>query len=112
MLDAETNNTEDLALWYGSLMRTLLTLFESIASGVSWDEVVRPLFGEVSVFAGVAFCVYVFFAWSSLMNVVTGLLVEKASHIARDERDHVLAHRISSILFQRRSGSGAGSGLE
>eukprot|EP00971_Amphidinium_carterae_P041789 821285-Amphidinium_carterae.1 len=37
-----------LQYWFGSLGRSMLTMFECVLSGVSWDVVVRPLITHFS----------------------------------------------------------------
>ena len=43
----------DIMLWYGSVGRTLLTLFMSTTSGVDWCDCYLPL--EQSPFSGCSF---------------------------------------------------------
>merc|ERR1712048_1292781 len=37
-----------LCVWFCSLGRSILTLFECITGGANWDEVLMPLYDEVS----------------------------------------------------------------
>ena len=54
--------------YFGSLVETMLTLFMSIAGGVSWEEVIAPL-RAVSEVWGVAFLVFFSFTYFAVMNV-------------------------------------------
>jgi hypothetical protein len=90
----------ELIFWFGSLGRTMLTLFESITGGISWDCAVRPLIQEISGFMGFAFCFYISFCSFAMMNVVTGVFVNEASMRAQEDKDTYLANHISELFFQ------------
>jgi len=86
-------------IWFGSVPRSSLTLFECILGGISWDEVVRPLISEVSPLVGAAFCLYVSFCALAVLNVVTGIFVGKAAKAAEDEKDETLAFSIGDLFY-------------
>merc|ERR1712083_386303 len=50
-VDIEKDDT--LKYWFGSLSRTVLTMFECIVGGVDWDHVVQPLITHVSPAMGI-----------------------------------------------------------
>eukprot|EP00927_Polykrikos_kofoidii_P042167 TRINITY_DN3601_c0_g3_i1.p1 TRINITY_DN3601_c0_g3~~TRINITY_DN3601_c0_g3_i1.p1 ORF type:complete len:900 (-),score=148.65 TRINITY_DN3601_c0_g3_i1:61-2649(-) len=88
----------ELLYWYGSVLRTILTLYECIASGVSWDSVIQPLITEISPMVGVVFCLYIAFSIFAMMNVVTGVFVEKAMQHAQEDKEEYLATHISEAF--------------
>lgn len=94
-----TSNDDDLKAWFGTLVRTHLTLFESILGGVSWDEAIRPLITEISPLAGLIFVVFIAFSVFAVANMVTGVFVEKATKMANDDATLRMASKISD-LFQ------------
>lgn len=96
----QTSNAEALRYWFGGVGRTVLSLFETILGGVSWDSIVQPLITDVSPVAGAVFCLYVTFSQFALMNVVTGIFVEKATRTAQENKDQYMANHISEIFFQ------------
>jgi len=98
-MERDVEHAESLSHWFGSLGRTSLTLFEAILGGVSWEEVVWPLVMDVSPLCGGLFCFYVAFCVFALMNVVTGVFVEKASQTAREHKDMYIANHISDLFF-------------
>lgn len=103
VLDALREDTEDpeaLEAWFSGLGRTALTLFESIMSGVSWDEVVRPLIKEVGAATGLLFCGYIALCVFALLNVVTGVFVEEATRMAQESSDMHLAKTIGGLFMQ------------
>jgi len=77
---------EILMLYYGGLGDSALTLFLSITGGISWVEVVRPLFDTGWMFVAL-FLVYVFFCVFSVLNIVTGVFVDGAIQRSARERD-------------------------
>eukprot|EP00927_Polykrikos_kofoidii_P042164 TRINITY_DN3601_c0_g1_i3.p1 TRINITY_DN3601_c0_g1~~TRINITY_DN3601_c0_g1_i3.p1 ORF type:complete len:712 (-),score=106.80 TRINITY_DN3601_c0_g1_i3:120-2255(-) len=103
--DADTS--ESLILWYGSLARTCLTLYESITSGLSWDEAIRPLIGEISPFLGILFTLYIAFTVFALLNVVTGVFVENAMDSAETDKRESTIVKICD-LFKRTDNDGSG----
>eukprot|EP00927_Polykrikos_kofoidii_P042163 TRINITY_DN3601_c0_g1_i2.p1 TRINITY_DN3601_c0_g1~~TRINITY_DN3601_c0_g1_i2.p1 ORF type:complete len:723 (-),score=112.52 TRINITY_DN3601_c0_g1_i2:120-2288(-) len=103
--DADTS--ESLILWYGSLARTCLTLYESITSGLSWDEAIRPLIGEISPFLGILFTLYIAFTVFALLNVVTGVFVENAMDSAETDKRESTITKICD-LFKRTDNDGSG----
>mmetsp|Transcript_68757 Transcript_68757/g.223904 ORF Transcript_68757/g.223904 Transcript_68757/m.223904 type:complete len:657 (+) Transcript_68757:64-2034(+) len=96
----------EVQLWWGTLDRSMLTLFESITGGLSWDEAVRPLHHHVSPFMAYVFCAYIAFCLFAVLNVVTGVFVNQASVQAQEDKDTYLANSISDLFFK---GSGVDS---
>jgi hypothetical protein len=76
-----------LEVFFGSLGRTLLSLFQAITSGVDWDDLVKPLMDDVSPVFGVTFAIYIAFAVLAMMNVITGVFVESALTNTKQEND-------------------------
>lgn len=84
--------TEDLKYFFGTLMRTVLTLFESVVGGLSWDAVVEPLLEDISPWVVPVFCIYIAFVIFAVMNSVTGVFCEKATAKARTDQESFLAN--------------------
>lgn len=91
---------ETLSYWYGSVCRTMLTLFESVAGGVSWDEAVAPMTSHVSPWLGLVFVAYVVIASFVLLSIVSAYFVESATRTAQEERHMALANHISDTFFK------------
>eukprot|EP00434_Breviolum_minutum_P026505 symbB.v1.2.023431.t1/scaffold2143.1/size88057/2 len=75
--------------YFGTLEDTMLSLFMSIAGGVSWEEVVRPL-KVISVFWVVVFLFYIAFTYFAVLNVVTGVFCQSAIDSAQNDETMVL----------------------
>jgi len=99
-VDIETApHAEDLKHWYGCLGRTALTLFESIAGGVSWDEAVVPLMRDISPLMGVVFSFYIMGVVFALMNVIAGVFVDQAIRTAQQDKDHYMTSHMGDLFF-------------
>ncbi|CAJ1404753.1 unnamed protein product [Effrenium voratum] len=82
--------------YYGSMMQTMLSLFMSITSGVSWEEVLAPL-QAISMAWVFIFLFYISFAYFAVLNVVTGVFCQSA--IDGAQNDH--ATKVHSILAHK-----------
>ncbi|CAE7259013.1 unnamed protein product [Symbiodinium natans] len=72
-------------LYFGSLDGSMLSLFMSIAGGLSWEAAFRPL-SSVSWYWGWAFIFYVSFTYFAVLNVVTAVFCQSAIESA--QKDH------------------------
>eukprot|EP00928_Gymnodinium_smaydae_P092705 TRINITY_DN7664_c0_g1_i2.p1 TRINITY_DN7664_c0_g1~~TRINITY_DN7664_c0_g1_i2.p1 ORF type:complete len:352 (+),score=70.71 TRINITY_DN7664_c0_g1_i2:1095-2150(+) len=81
---------------YGHIYLSLLTLFQTITNGVSWQQVAEPLGSEVSVFALVLFLTYVYFSQFALINVITGIFCNSAIESANRNPDMVAESLVAS----------------
>jgi hypothetical protein len=71
--------------FYGSLWRTMYTLFLAMSGGISWGEVAAPWLLTNWVFF-VLFMLFIFFALFSVLNIVTGVFVDSAIQAAQRDR--------------------------
>uniref|UniRef100_A0A7S4UQ20 EF-hand domain-containing protein n=1 Tax=Alexandrium monilatum TaxID=311494 RepID=A0A7S4UQ20_9DINO len=78
-----------LQLWYSSVFDTMYTLLASIIGGVSWTDVVRPL-EQISLVYRVLFTFYVTFVVIGVLNVLTGIFVERACELSGLDKDLVI----------------------
>merc|ERR1712070_112453 len=91
---------EDLSKWFGGMSRTMLTMFQCLFSGVSWDEVVRPMMLDVTPVLGILFCCYIALGVLAMFNLFTGIFVENVMKALVDDRDRMLANRIKDLFVQ------------
>jgi len=99
------DTSDDLQYYFGTLERAVLTMFECVAGGVSWDSVVVPLIQDVSPVVGFVFCSYVALALFAVLNLVAGILVDRAMEHTRECKDAIMAKRITK-LFTRPTEAG------
>mmetsp|Transcript_71966 Transcript_71966/g.227492 ORF Transcript_71966/g.227492 Transcript_71966/m.227492 type:complete len:852 (-) Transcript_71966:110-2665(-) len=71
--------------YYGSLGRTLLTLFMCISGGDSWVYAAEPLM-QIGPFTQVLFLAYIAFVLFALLNILNGLFVDAAVQSASAKR--------------------------
>lgn len=94
-----TKGDEELARnYFGSLQDAMLSLFMSIAGGVSWEAVIRPL-RAVSEFWGALFVFYISFTLFAVLNVVTGVFCQSAIESAQNDHTAV----VHSILKNKKA---------
>ena len=67
-----THDLQVLNMYYGSLGRTMLHLFMSIAGGISWVELVGPL-EKISIAWVLLFLFFISFTYFAVLNVVTAV---------------------------------------
>eukprot|EP00747_Dinoflagellata_sp_TGD_P081664 gnl/TRDRNA2_/TRDRNA2_161404_c1_seq1.p1 gnl/TRDRNA2_/TRDRNA2_161404_c1~~gnl/TRDRNA2_/TRDRNA2_161404_c1_seq1.p1 ORF type:complete len:409 (+),score=82.07 gnl/TRDRNA2_/TRDRNA2_161404_c1_seq1:488-1714(+) len=78
---------DELAYWWGSFRRSLLSLYEAILGGADWDDIVFPLIKDISPLLGLLFLLYISFTMLAMMNVITGIFVESALESAQRDKD-------------------------
>merc|ERR1719210_553365 len=83
-------NLDTLADYFGSLFRTILTLYQAMTGGIDWDGLADPLMAEMGALMGFMFATYIAFALLALMNIVTGVFVQTALQSAQAEEDAFL----------------------
>jgi len=77
---------EDLMMYWGSLSRTMMTLYMAISGGIDWKDCVRPL-RMVSEALEYMFATYVFFTLFCCLNIVTGIFVDNAKALKGADED-------------------------
>jgi len=86
--------------WFGGIFRTMLTFTEVTFGGVDWDEVIGPRATDVSPVLGVVFVLYVTISILALLNLVTGLFVERVTQTMHEGRDSNFARRICQLFVK------------
>jgi len=74
---------------YGSLPKTMLSLLETFSGGTGWFAVMGPVM-SISWVYGVAAIFFVCFTIFGVMNVVTGIFVDRALYISQVDRSVVV----------------------
>eukprot|EP00930_Biecheleria_cincta_P055420 TRINITY_DN4173_c0_g1_i2.p1 TRINITY_DN4173_c0_g1~~TRINITY_DN4173_c0_g1_i2.p1 ORF type:complete len:852 (+),score=153.02 TRINITY_DN4173_c0_g1_i2:31-2586(+) len=75
---------------WSSLGASVLSLFQAITGGDDWNNFVSGLPNETYKVNVIILALYVAFATLVMLNLVTGVFVEGAQRIAREERDQEL----------------------
>jgi len=98
-----------LSKYFGSLGRSILSLYQAISGGLDWDSLADPLVSTVGPFVALAFSAYIAFAVLALLNVVTGVFVQTALQSAKDQEDRFLSEQIVSLFSNREEDSPTGA---
>jgi DNA-binding phage protein len=84
-----------LVQYYGTLFKTVSTLFKSIAGGVDWEAVLEPL-EQLSGIYVMAFYFYVFFGAFALVNVISAIFIDNTIQRSKSDREFVVSGEISA----------------
>jgi len=85
---------------FGSLSRSILSLFASITGGVDWEDMVDPLIEHIHPVLAIIFCAYIAFGVFALLNVVTGLFVQSAMTAALQDRESYLVNHVRELFVE------------
>lgn len=98
----ETQNRLDVKRFWGSIGSAVLSLYWSITGGQDWAVVIQPLVDETeNQIHNLVFSMFIAFATMVLMNLVTGVFVEGAARLTKEDRDKELsrmAHRVFRLV--------------
>lgn len=95
LISASVTNSETrsvLVRYWGSLPRSMYTLFKCMTNGVDWDMVVHPL----EWYWVALFMIYISFAYFAVLNVVTGVFCQSAIESAQHDQDMVIQGQIQN----------------
>lgn len=99
---ADTERRELLQEYWGSVGSAVLSLYWSITGGQDWAVVIGPLVEETeSQIHNIIFSMFIAFATMVLMNLVTGVFVEGAARLTKEDRDKELsrmAHKVFRLV--------------
>merc|ERR1719183_866790 len=98
-MNADSNRTHAVLYWFGNVPRTGLTLLESIAGGISWDEPCMVVFDNVGVFATILFVFYISSGVFVMLNVIMGVFIDKAIKVAGEKDELDLACAIAGAFI-------------
>jgi len=84
-----SNSKANLEHW-SSIGASVMSLFQAITGGDDWNNFVSGLPAEAYRVNAIIMALYVAFATLVMLNLVTGVFVEGAQRIAREERDQEL----------------------
>jgi len=84
---------DTLLVMYGNIGSSMLVLLQCITGGVDWNQAMEPVL-KASPIHGVIFIIYIVFAVFCLLNVVTGVFVDRALQVAQIDRDLLVVEEI------------------
>lgn len=90
---------QDVIDSWGALSSSIISLYEAILGGVDWHDLFDPLNKEVaSPLAVILFLLYIAFATLVMLNLVTGVFVEGAQRIIRQDKDAELVKNVKKLF--------------
>lgn len=89
---------EQLFRLYGSVPRTMLTLFMPVFGGMEWSEASRPVVQLNSYFV-IIWVAYVGFMFVGLLNVLVGIFVDGAMKSVRCDSDQMVRDEVEALNF-------------
>jgi len=102
---------------FGTLRRSVLSLYMSMSGGVDWDTIYQ-IMGPMDEVYKVMFLVYLFFTMFGVLNIVTGIFVESAKEAGLADRDMLVRSQMRTQekyikdmirLFQEIDANGSGT---
>lgn len=85
-------------MYFGSLDRTVLALYQAITGGHEWRPIAEALAAQTSRGTVVVFSLYIAFALFAMLNVITGVFVEGALHSSKEEDSIDLVQRLRVMV--------------
>eukprot|EP00929_Paragymnodinium_shiwhaense_P105053 TRINITY_DN6993_c0_g1_i2.p1 TRINITY_DN6993_c0_g1~~TRINITY_DN6993_c0_g1_i2.p1 ORF type:complete len:794 (+),score=185.35 TRINITY_DN6993_c0_g1_i2:130-2511(+) len=95
--EAETP-LQDLHAHFGTLPDSIFSLYKAILGGIDWGDLADPIVEEMSTVYGLIFAFYIAFSVLAMMNVMTGVFVEAALEIAKNDEDQYLTNHMNNLL--------------
>jgi len=86
--------------YYGSLMTTILGLFQAISGGKEWRDALEPLMEHIAPWLALPYCMYIAFVAFALLNIMTGTFVDKALEGGKDEKRRILLKEVHAVFKQ------------
>jgi hypothetical protein len=88
----------ELERYFGTLARSVLSLFESLTGGVDWQNLVNPLIKDLGYFNAILFCFFICFSVFALLNVLTGVFVENSVAKAKQDSEDLVSYHAHKIF--------------
>lgn len=86
--------------YFGSISTSVLSLFQAVSGGVDWAELVTPLTESISSLLAPLVSLYVAFSVLVILNLVTGVYVEGAQTLTKEDRDNDLLCKVRMLFHQ------------
>ncbi|CAE7222999.1 CACNA1G [Symbiodinium sp. KB8] len=106
IIDAGALNKElmlqhpELQFYFSDLSRTMLSLYQSMTGGLSWDLALRPLADTAGAWIGIPYALYVAFVVLALMNIATGMFVQASLSAHERQREKEIRRQLR-LLFRK-----------
>mmetsp|Transcript_14574 Transcript_14574/g.42513 ORF Transcript_14574/g.42513 Transcript_14574/m.42513 type:complete len:560 (+) Transcript_14574:115-1794(+) len=92
-ISVEDTIDPDLKVYFGSLPKVLLSLFQATTGGLDWEVLTKILQGVSAGAVGV-FLLYICVMYYAIMNILTGVCVNHATKAAEKDVDNVIREEL------------------
>merc|ERR1712039_595881 len=82
--------------YYGTLSRSICTLFMAVSEGKSWGQMVFGPLSQIGHVWVALFLIYIAFVYFAVLNVVTGVFCQNALESAQQDLDMVLHSQLKA----------------
>lgn len=100
----DASGRTSLRRYFGTLDRSILSLFQSITGGKDWDDMLHPLVTHISPIFAIIFSMYIAFVVIAMLNVITGVFVESALKSAKADNEMLMIGNMREVFLQADSG--------
>lgn len=98
----EHATSDSIKKQWGSIMTSILSLYQAITGGDDWRNFIDPFDGDSSstfVVNTLVFSLYIAFGTLVMLNLVTGVFVEGAQRIIKDDKDSDLVKQVCKMFI-------------
>jgi len=89
---------DTLSRRFGTTMTSALMLYMAVSGGIDWEQVSTPVNEYISPIVGAIFVMYSLFAVLVLLNLVTGVFVDGAMRLSRQDKEIELFEKAFNLL--------------
>lgn len=98
-LSGDDGRASELNQYFGSLPRSMLTLYSVMSGGIDWDPLCAGLAVQTHPVQALIFTAYITFTILALTNVVTGVFVEGALKSAKLEEEELVLETLTRMFM-------------
>jgi len=104
IIDAAAANVDimiempELKYYFSDLLRTMLSLYQSMTGGLSWDVALRPLEDAAGEWLAVPYALYVAFVVLALTNIATGMFVQASLGAHERQREKEIRKQLRHLF--------------
>jgi hypothetical protein len=89
---------DELERYFGTLDRTMLSLYQCMSEGLHWAELATPLQKNCSPWAAIFFSLYMAFVVFAIMNVITAHLCEHAVKLGKRQTQERFVYEMRKLF--------------
>eukprot|EP00927_Polykrikos_kofoidii_P068583 TRINITY_DN6392_c0_g1_i3.p1 TRINITY_DN6392_c0_g1~~TRINITY_DN6392_c0_g1_i3.p1 ORF type:complete len:602 (+),score=67.10 TRINITY_DN6392_c0_g1_i3:51-1808(+) len=84
--------------YYGTLPRSMFSLYQAVCGGVPWRQMLLPLMEHVSPWCCLLFLFYTSFMLLAFTNIATGFFVESVRKNSQNDKEHFLVQVVREVF--------------